>query len=316
MNVILLLLVAAFGQVSAAPTSALPAGDAEFRASVHALKEFDIPIYAEVDGSISRMTAVEGQSVKKGELLAAIDERRALAAVEAAQLALDAARTKAEDDIEERYATKAAEVAKADYQSDLQANAGGAHVVAEIQIKKKRLDWERAVLQIEKASKDQILAGKEADVKGAELKAAQIALDQRRILAPWDGEVQTLLRHASEWVNPGDPVLHLVRYDVLQVDIPVPSNQYDPADLYGKPVTVRVNLARDRQAAVQGRVVHVDQSVIEGGDFGRYMVRAEFQNQREGNFWLVRPGLPATVTIHTSQPAVESAEQTAAAEKR
>lgn len=318
----LLLLVAALGQVSAAPEtspangSPLPAGDATFPASVHALKEFDIPIYAEVEGSIARMTAVEGQHVKKGDVLAAIDERRAQAAVDAAQAAVDAARARAEDDIEEKYAVKAAAVALAVYEIDLEANARNSTTISAVQVKKDKLDYERARLQIEKARKDQVLAGKDADVKEAELKAARIALDQRRILAPWDGEVQMLMRHGSEWVNPGDPVLRLIRYDVLQVECSVRSTEYDPIDLYGKPVTVRVSLARNRQAAVQGRVVHVDQSVVEGDQYGLYTVRAEVQNQREGAFWLVRPGLPATVTIHTSQPAVESAEQTAAAETR
>jgi multidrug resistance efflux pump len=312
----LLLLIAAFGQVSGESSAApRPAGDPTFVATVKPLAAYAIPISAEVDGLINRMTIVEGQEVKKGDLLAAIDERHALAALEAAQKTLEAARARAEDDIEEQYATKAAAVARAVYEIDIAANRQNPGTISDVQLKKDRLDWERAVLQIEKAQKDRVLAGKEADVKAAELKAAEIALERRRILAPFDGEVQQLLLHQSEWANPGDPVLKLVRFDVLQVESTINSNDYDPAELHGRRVTVRLTLARNRQAAVEGRITYVDQIVSGTGDYGLYTIRAEVQNQRHEGFWLVRPGLPASMTVHVNEPPVEAAAQSARVER-
>lgn len=312
----LLLLIAAFGQVSGeSPGAARPAGDPSFTATVKPLAAYAIPISAEVDGLINRMTIVEGQAVKKGDLLAAIDERHALAALEAAQKTLEAARARAEDDIEEKYATKAAAVARAVYEIDIEANRQNPGTISDVQLKKDRLDWERAVLQIEKAQKDRILAGKEADVKAAELKAAEIALERRRILAPFDGEVQLLMLHQSEWANPGDPVLKLVRFDVLQVECTINSNEFDPSELQGRRVTVRVTLARNRQAAVEGRVTYVDQIVSGTDTYGLYTIRAEVQNQREDGFWLVRPGLPATMTVHVNEPPVEAAARSAQVER-
>jgi hypothetical protein len=82
----------------------------------------------------------------------------------------------------------------------------------------------------------------------------------------------------------------------------VKASEFDPVDLAGRPVTVRARLARDREAAVTGRVTFVSQTVLRGN----YLVRAEIQNQREGEYWLIRPGLDAEMTIHVSQPPVNA----------
>lgn len=316
MAAMLLLMIAAFGQLGGESSIPRPAGDPEFKAAtIKPLAAYAIPISAEVDGLINRMTVIEGQMVKKGELIAAIDERHAQAALHAAQKGHEAALARAEDDIEEKYAVKAAAVARAVYETAIQSNQRTPGTIPEVQVKKDRLDWERAVLQIEKAQKDRGLAGKEADVKAAELEAAEVAIERHRILAPFDGEVQQIMLHQSEWANPGDPVLKLIRFDVLQVESSIDSREYDPAELQGRPVTVRVTLARNRQVAVEGRITYVDQMVSGTGNYGLYTIRAEVQNQRQDGFWLVRPGLPASMTVHVNEPPVEAASQSAAIER-
>jgi hypothetical protein len=74
-------------------------------------------------------------------------------------------------------------------------------------------------------------------------------------------------------------------------------------------VTVQVNLARDRKATVTGHIVFVSGMVLESpnaGSYGsEYQIRAEVQNRRDGQFWTVRPGMPAWLTIHVSQPPIE-----------
>jgi RND family efflux transporter MFP subunit len=273
----------------------------------------DVKIPAEVEGVLTQYPVREGARVSQGQVLATIDDRQAKAAVEVAQLSHEAAVEKANDDIEERYAQAAADVAKVNWLRDMEANRDVAKTVPEIQIRQKKLEYDRAKLQIEKAGKDQIIAGKEAAVKGAELKAAKINLDRRTIAAPFDGEVQQLYLHQAEWVNPGDPILRLVQFDVLQVDGYVKASEFDPIDVQGRPVTVRVQRARNKEATVAGRVIYVNQTVQ--GD-GEYLVRAEIQNTREGDYWVVRPGLPAKMTIHvTQQPVAAPAQADAAALK-
>jgi hypothetical protein len=50
--------------------------------------------------------------------------------------------------------------------------------------------------------------------------------------------------------------------------------------------------------------VFVDQTVM----LNTYRIRAEVDNQREGDFWLLRPGQNAEITIHSSEGPLPSAE--------
>jgi multidrug resistance efflux pump len=149
-------------------------------------------------------------------------------------------------------------------------------------------------------------------VKKAELAAAEIALDRRTIQAPFDGEVQQLIMHQAEWVNPGDAILRLVQFDVLQVDGYVNARDYDPIDVQGRPVTVRVQLARGKELSIAGHVIYVNQTVLDD----EYLVRAEIQNQRNGEYWVIRPGLAATMTIHVTQDPVAAPAEATTVDRR
>jgi len=81
-----------------------------------------VRIPAQRPGVLVEMPVREGSRVEKGELLAKIDDREAQAQLKVAEYGLNAALKRAEDTIEERYATKAADVAKMDWEQDLEAN--------------------------------------------------------------------------------------------------------------------------------------------------------------------------------------------------
>ncbi|MCA9257758.1 MAG: HlyD family efflux transporter periplasmic adaptor subunit [Planctomycetales bacterium] len=248
----------------------------------------DIEIPAEEEGVLKLVPVIEGTRVEEGDLLSQIDVRRAKAAVKIASLQHEAAKKRAEDDIEERYAQKAAGVAYVDWERDIEANNQKANAVPEIQIRQKRLAWERAELQIEKAQKDQELAFKEADAKLAEMEAAQLAVDMRTISAPFKGEVVTLAKQQGEWVNPGDPILRLVQFDVVYAEGDFMLTEIDPAQLRGRPVEVTVELAAGKSKTATGRVVWISPEA--NSDYS-CKVRAEIDNQLINDEWLVRPGI-------------------------
>ena len=158
-------------------------------------------------------------------------------------------------------------------------------------------------MQIKKAKKDRVIAGKEAAVKQAELGAQQVTLERHAMRARFAGEVQQLFKHQAEWARPGDPILRLVQFDVLYADVLVNSREHAPGELRGKPATLTVQQASGNQA-VEGRITYVDQTVIEASEGGAFLVRAEIQNRQENGSWIVRPGLTAKLTIHVDQPAV------------
>jgi multidrug efflux system membrane fusion protein len=305
-----LLTLALFGQLLEAPAASESPGNyslIDIESGIVAKNDIRMP--AEVEGLITSLPVHDGMLVAKGHLLATIDDRQAKAAVEVAEKGFAAADERAKDDIEEEYAAAAADVARTDYKMAMEANSRIPGTFAPIEVDKKRLDLRRATLQIKKAIHDQLLARLEADGKQAELNAANVAIDRRQVYAPWDGQVETLYLHESEWANPGDPILRLIQFDELYVDTTIPSDAFDPSELQGRPVTVVVDLPHERTATVQGHVLHASQSAIgSSSGFGAYKVRAIVHNQRVGNFWLVRPGLPARMTIHIDQPPVASGD--------
>jgi multidrug efflux pump subunit AcrA (membrane-fusion protein) len=320
------LIVAALGQLGAAsapnansvppstpalPPAAAPSptavgspglnGDCELR-HVTINSDQDVVISAEVEGTLTKLPIKEGMRVEAHQLLGTIDERQALAALEVADLQHKAALEKANDMVEEKFAKESADYARLDLGKDLKANSDSKGAVPDINIEQKRLAYKKAALQIEKAQKDRLIAQKEADAKKGELKAAEIAVERRTIRAPFAGVVQQVMQREAQWVNPGDPVLRLVQFDTLRADGFVKASAFDPVELAGRKATLTVHLARGRTATATGRIVFVSQILI--GE--NYQVRAEFPNQRDGQFWLIRPGLEADMTIHLNEPPVET----------
>lgn len=277
-----------------APALAARGQDVTLPASIKAVD--DNRVYATEAGILLRLPVREGDRVQAGEVLAKIDDRQVAAARRVAQYKYEAAEKRAEDDIELRYADAAGKVARIDWERDIEANESVPNSVPDIQLRQKKLVWQKAKLQYEKALNDQVLAGMDAAAFKAELEAAEIAVERRIIRAPFDGVVQTLFIHEAEWVNPGDPILRLVRLDKLYVETFVSSSEFDPSDLCDCPVTVTVTLARGRQVEVEGKIVFTDPIVAEGGDYD-YRVRAEVANKQTDGFWELRPGLPAQMTL-------------------
>jgi multidrug efflux pump subunit AcrA (membrane-fusion protein) len=257
----------------------------------------EVEIPAQKEGVLTEMGVVEGSPVKAGSKIAVIDDREARAAVSVAEFALQAADKRASDDIEARFAAKSADVAKVDWERDLEANRRAPGAVPDIEVQQKKLMYEKSTLQMEKAENDQVLAALDAKVKKAERDAAQVALEKRTIYAPFDGEVVKLHREKSEWVNPGDPILTLMRFDKLYGEVFVNVSQYDREELLGKKVTITVPRARGKETSLQGKIVHVSQMIESGGSF---LVRAEVLNTREGNSWVIQPSASprGKMTIH------------------
>jgi len=253
-------------------------------------------------GLLMEMEMREGMRIKKDEVLGVVDPRETEARLKIAKYAELAAKKLVELDIEERYARAAAAVAKVEWEQAQEANAKHKGAVPQSELRRKKLDYERARLQIEKAHDDRIMASYDAKTKTAEREAAQMMLDMRTIRAPFDGDVVKTFVHQSEWVTPGEPILKLVRFDKLYVEGDLFADEYDRAEVIGKPVTVEVIKARGRKATVAGKIVHVDQLLM--GSRSRYTVRAEVENELVNDSWLLQPGGVVRMTIHLDQESL------------
>ncbi|MEX2173873.1 MAG: HlyD family efflux transporter periplasmic adaptor subunit [Pirellulaceae bacterium] len=254
----------------------------------------DIQVPAREAGALTAVNVVEGQFVTAGQLLAQIDDRQPQLDKVAAELERDAALTKAQDDIEVRYAEAALAVAASDLQRALAIDAKSPGGVTQQEIQKLRLAKHRDELQIDRSKLEMRVAKLSADVSQAAVQAAADALTRRQIVAPIDGVVVTIFHERGEWVSAGEPVLQVVRIDRLRVEGFLSGNDFSPDEIAGRPVAVEVPMTGNRLARFSGQVVFISPLVQAGN---KYRVRAEVENRSENGHPILRPGMSATMSV-------------------
>ena len=201
-----------------------------------------------------------------------------------------AAEEKAKSTVDIRYATKASEVAKKEWEKSLEANRSTKGSVSDVEVERQRLTYERGVLEIERAKSEQKIAGFTADAKKVEIDAAVEAVKRREIRSPVDGEIVQVHLHRGEWVKPGDPVLHVVQLDRLKVEGYPDFAQFAPAQIIDRPVIVEAML-QGSKVNFKGQITFVSPLIEGNGDSASYRVKAEVENRKEDGQWLLRPGM-------------------------
>jgi len=263
-------------------------------------QEAQIP--AQEAGVLTKILVREGDTVAAKQLLAQIDDVLPRMQRDVAGFKLDAAKKKAEDDVDIRFAFKSAQVAEAEYNQAESANKNVPGTVPQAEVRRRLLDWHKMVLSVEKAKKEQAIAALEAKVAEAELNAAIANVGRRQLIAPsWldrasrplDAVVVELTQRVGQWVQIGEPVMRLVRMDRLRVNGVLDAKLYRPSEIKDRPVRVAVMLPRIGRQTFSGRIVYV-KPVIEGGTL---QVRAEVENRKQDGVWILNPGMPAEMTI-------------------
>ena len=254
----------------------------------------EVQLPAREPGLLITLDVREGQQVTKGQVVGQVDDTQPQMEKRLATIEQTAAKEQAENDIKVRYSDAAAQVAQAEYEAAIEANNKVKGTFPLTEIRRLKLAWHRAFLEIEQSQIEQRLAAFTYDTRGAELEATEMNIARRKIETPIDGEVVTLLKHAGEWLQPGEPVMRIVRFDTLRIEGFLNASEYDPSEVAGRPVTVEVELARGRRVQFTGQITYVSPLVQAGGE---YRVWAEVSNRQENGQWLLRPGLNAEMTI-------------------
>lgn len=260
---------------------------------VSLIEEAQVP--AQEAGVLTKVAVREGDQVRRDHLLAQIDDTQSQMQHQVAQLEWRVANEQATNDISVRYAAAAAKVAEAEYQEGLEANDKVSGTVPQAEIRRLLLTWRRSELQIEQAELELRVAALQTQVRQAEVEAAAQNIERRRITAPLDGVVVKTYHHVGEWVEPGDPMCHIIRMDRLRIEGFLNSAAYSPAEVDRRPITVRVKLTGGREEQFTGKVVFVSPQDQAGGEF---RIWAEVLNRMENDHWLLRPGAVADMTIH------------------
>lgn len=232
-------------------------------------------------GVLEEVRCEEGDQVQAGETIANLRDDVTSALV-------DIARKQTENDIDIRLAEKTSEVAAAEYEQAVNANANpNLQVVTRYELRRLKLSAEQTELQIEQARH-------EFDVKKLELVEAEERLKEHLIVSPITGMVVRRYRMSGESVQQGSEIIEIVDFETLKIE-----GFIDLADSWnlkpGDPVVVRLespNLPSSvREKTFNGKIRFIDGAVTPVTE--RVRVWAEVKN--EAGF--LKPGLRATMEI-------------------
>lgn len=289
------------GHVSAQVSGAVAPSDVVVEhCLVTLIDEVDVP--AQETGALVSFSVERGDYITKGSQVAQIDHSLHSKQHEIAKLKFDKATEQATNQVDIKYAAKAAEVAKAELDTLEAANQGVKGSIAEITIRKAKLQWEKAMLQAEQADMNFKVAGMAAAEARGEMEAAEMVIDKCRIVSPIDGVVVQKYRHEGEWVRPGDPLMRVIGLSRLKVDGSLHSDKYAPSMVIGKPVTVEADTPGGR-VKFEGTIVFASPEIDATGHFD---FSAEVRNRPQPDSWLLFPGDVAKVTVHMDRPSTLS----------
>lgn len=254
----------------------------------------DINVPAREAGLLNELKVKEGDEVQAGALLGELDKTDAKTTVAIAGIEVTIAQRQAESTVEVDAAEKAAEVAKAEWEESLEINVAAPGTVPITQIRREQLTVERAQFQHQAAVIQHAVAGDTQNLKNAQLEAATNKLNRHEVRSPIDGVVVQIVRRPGHWLQPGEPVLRLVRMNRLRVEGMVEGDLASPAQVQGQPCVVTVDRGVDGDIEMKGVVSFVS-PIVEAND--KFRVWVEVDNTKVDGHWAIRPGQEAELNI-------------------
>ncbi len=239
------------------------------------------------------MRVAEGNVIKLGDVLAQIDDAEANLQRKRALLELDLQKEKVNNDVAIRTAQKTVAFQRAERDRLENAAKGLPGSISASELEEHRFNAVQAELKLEEAMHDHRVDQQSAALKGVEVELAEHNVEIRRIVAPINGVVVEVLKHAGEWVEPGEKVLRVVSIDRLRAEGLINVNRL-PANIVGAPVAISIDLPEKGTATFTGKVIFVSPEVNPVN--GQTRVWAEIDNTGG----LLRPGLRPQMKIKLS----------------
>ncbi|HEX6804491.1 MAG TPA: efflux RND transporter periplasmic adaptor subunit [Terriglobales bacterium] len=264
---------------AAQPPSSSPPQAAEFLASGPIIVEDQVDVAAQRDGVVAKVTAEPGTPVKKGQLLAALDDRQISADLEAAR-----AKTRStEDDLKNWQAE--AKVLEADYARA--EKLWEAQIIPKEQLDHARYKAESDEWDVKRVS--ELLTNAKQNEQ-----SLQLELEKTRITAPFDGVVARRYVRVGQSVAKNDRLFWVTAVAPLRIRVTLPERflgRIRPGVMVG--VTSSENPAAGNYRA---RVIEVSPVVDPASD--TIEVLAELTGNTSG----LRPGMRAD--LHVADVAV------------
>lgn len=271
-------LAIALTMLLAAPTTAQSPAAGVVVSECRVLAADEVRLASERSGVLAE-SAPAGASVAAGAVVARLRNT-------AANALLAIAEKEAANDIEVRFAQKAAELAQVKYDRAQDANRKVPGVVTEFELRELRLAAQKTLLQLEQAEHQFAVAA----LRLQEQRAAQQAL---QLTVPFDAFIRKVHFQPGEYVREGEVVLEVVNTDRIRIE-----GYIELADhrrvARGDRVSVRIAgpTSPGRTPSLAGRLVFVDVKIEPVTQ--KVRVTAEVDNS-QGR---LRDGVSATMVIH------------------
>ncbi|TWT59777.1 efflux RND transporter periplasmic adaptor subunit [Rubinisphaera italica] len=258
-------------------------------ALVRLIAEVYVP--ATESGQLTEVLATEGQLLQKGAPIGRLNDELVKIDAYLAGIEKEIAQEKSSNDVDRRFAEKSLEVAESELRLSRDAVRRVPDSISQTELDRLRLVVEKSSLSIEQAERDMRIAKLNQQLDKREYEAAVVRVARRQILAPIDGQVAEVLAQPGEWLNPGDPIVKIIRMDRLRIEVTLDGQKYGP-ELQGREVEFEVALPPgDRIEKFQGLVTYVSPEVQPIN--GTIRVWAEVENPDR----LLRPGVHGKLTI-------------------
>ena len=271
------------------------------------LLEKSVEVPALESGVLEKIDVELNTTIRAGQAIGRLDEELAVMEVKIAQLQMTAASELAKDDSEVKFARVALRGAQQelDNHSAIQASVAGS------ELRRLSLAVGHAEVSVQRAEHAKERLAVDAELKAATLQAANQRLKRRRIVSPIDGIVTAIHLHEGQWVEAGKPVALVVDLEHLLVDCLIPIQRVDLKRLVGLEVRVESARAAGGGAPVRlaGKISSYDPQV---SSQGMIRVHARIQNVRQGEHWLLLPGMNVKleVAMPSGEPALISRQPT------
>ena len=289
-------------EASDVPKSAFPRSKNEIEI-LHALVSSTDPIKlpAREAGSIMEIAVKRGYEVKIGDIVGQIDDTDAVTKKEIAERERDGAKAKADSPHELKAAKEGEAVAKENYDANISLNSNDRKAVSLFDLRRSKFEWQRALAQIGVAETEQLVARHTQHAKQAQIAAAENEIRRRKLTSPVDGVVIQVFKHVGDWAQPGDAVMEIVRMNKVEIDGWVLSEEASPAEVFGKPVTIYVDLPgpahKDKPHVVKGHITFASQVMQGSGSNRQFRISTEVDNEQVDGFWIIQPGSEARMVI-------------------
>lgn len=267
------------------------------------LLENSIEVPAQETGMLENIDVELNATVTSGQTLARLDDELATMELKIAKLQHAAAEELARDDSQVRFrklTLKATEEELASHNSISKSVAGS-------ELRRLNLSVGSASVEVQTAERAMKRAAVQAELAAATVQAAAIRLNQRRISAPLDGIVTAIHLRPGQWVEAGKPVLVVSNMQQLLVDCLIPVEKVDLKRIVGLEVRVESERvpASGKPVRLAGKITSYDPQV---SSQGLVRVHSRIQNAREGDHWLLLPGMNVRleVAVPVNSPALIS----------